>query len=246
MIEAGTTADANAALTFLSTLTWPASRHVVFAAGDKLTALVNNCRNGSDYADDVLRLPRHLGCRFARVVNCPERVWRRGKLRVVQRYGARIFDLHDAQGEPIRSIACVHDGGRWVYHSSGTPHPQEATCEDGQLRPSARFPSEQLVAVAAAFGFAPPTPDRFHQSRRFLMFIQDFPRPLPTCTIAEADDPAYGYFLRGMGHVRFMDTHAASIVADFERCIEINPAYEPLVREHLAAARRRSGEQRPQ
>lgn len=235
----GSTADANQALLFLSTLTWPATRHVLFDAGDKITAFVNNSRNGSDYADDVVCLPQHLGCRFARVVNCPQRIWRRGKLRVVQQYGARIFQLHDARGETIRSIACVNDGGRWVYHSAGTPHPMEAMFEDGDLRPSARFPSEQLAAIAAAFGFALPTPNRFCQAPRFLMFIQDFARPLSTCTIAEADDPAYMFFLRGMGYVSHIATHAASVVADFERCIEINPEYEPRVREYLSEARRR-------
>lgn len=232
------TTDPGDALEFLSTLTWPATRHVLFANRRTLTALINNGRNGSDYADDVYHLPRHLNCRFARMLNCPHRVWRRGKLREVQQYGARIFDLHDADGETIRSISCANDGGRWDFNSFGTAHPAE-TPIDNSLRPSERFPSEQLIATAAAFGFPLPTVEEFLGAGRFVLMTQDLAQPIGTCTIAEADDPAYSYFLRGMGYVRFMKTHAASVVADFERCLEINPDYEPRVRDHLQEARQR-------
>src|SRR5579885_3089196 len=117
-----TTTTAAEALAFLSTLTWPPTRHVLFANGTTSTAFINNSRNGSDYADDVFHLPRHLARPFARVVLRPQRVWRRGKLREMQQYAARIFDLHDAQGETVRSITCMNDGGRWVYHAAGMPH----------------------------------------------------------------------------------------------------------------------------
>ena len=234
-----TVTDGAKALEFLSTLTWPATRHVAFAAGDRLTALVNNSRNGSDYADYLVHLPRHLNCRFARVLNCPQRYWRRGKLREVLQYGARIFDLHDALGETIRSIACVNDGGRWVYHTAGEPHVIEATFGPVPARPSQRFPADQLSAISAAFGLPLPTPERFEQAGRYLLFAQESAHPVTTCTIEEADDPAYAYFLRGMGYVGHMATHAASVVADFERCLAINPEYEPRVRDYLNEARRR-------
>jgi hypothetical protein len=235
----GTTTTTAEALNFLSTLTWPVTRHVLFANGATLTAFINNSRNGSDYADDVFHLPQHLNCRFARVVNCRQRVWRRGRLRVVQQYAARIFDLRDARGETIRSITCMNDGGRWVYHATGVPLPIEAAFSDSVTRISARFSPEQLVAIASACGFRLPTAQQFNLAEHYVMFAQDSVSPIGTCTIAEADDPAYGYFLRGMGYVAHMDTHAASVVADFERCLAINPEYEPRVREYLKEARRR-------
>ena len=41
-----------------------------------------------------------------------------------------------------------------------------------------------------------------------------------------------------MGYVKHMTTHATSVVINFERCIELNPEYEPKVRDYLAEARR--------
>jgi hypothetical protein len=238
------TDDCDRALSFLSTLTWPASRYVAFAAAPQLTGIVNNSRSGSDLADDVVRMPRQLGCRFARVVNRSQRVWQQGKLRVVQQYGARIFALHDERGEPIRSIACINDGGRWVYHAAGEPHPIEPNLHPTPSRTSARFPAEQLRAVAAAYGFPLPTVMQFQSAARYLMLTRDDFPLLDTCSIEEADDPAYMYFVAGMGYVKFLETHAVSIVASFERCLAINPAYEPRVREPLAAARRRLDQQK--
>jgi len=234
-----TTIDGQEALKFLSTLTWPATRHVAFAAGDRITALINNSRNGSDYADYVRHFPRQLNCRFVRVVNSPQRYWRQGKLREILQYGARIFDLYDAAGETIRSIACVNDGGRWIYHTAGQPHPIEATFGPVAARPSQRFPASQLSALSAAFGLPLPTAEQFQRTGRYLLFAQESKQAITTCSIDEADDPAYSYFLRGMGYVHHMATHAASVVADFERCLAINPAYEPRVRDYLIEARRR-------
>jgi hypothetical protein len=234
-----TTNTAAEALSFLSTLTWPPTRHVVFANGATSSAFINNSRNGSDYADEVFHLPRHLNCRFARVLCCPNRVWRQGKIREVQQYEARIFDLHDAKGETIRSILCMNDGGRWVYHTAGTPHPIEAQFSESSTRVSARFLPDQLAALAAAFGLPLPTQAQFRGAGQYVLFGQNSEHVFDTCTIAEADDPAYGYFRRGMGYVDHMDTHAASVVADFERCLAINPDYEPRVREYLREARRR-------
>jgi hypothetical protein len=54
-----------------------------------------------------------------------------------------------------------------------------------------------------------------------------------TYTVAENDDPAHRYYERGLGWLPNMATHATSVIADFERCLRINPAYEPLVRAAL-------------
>ena len=58
------------------------------------------------------------------------------------------------------------------------------------------------------------------------------------CTPEQRDDPAFGYYLRGLGYAKHMNTHASSVIADFERAILLNPDYEPLVRDYLARARR--------
>jgi hypothetical protein len=236
---AGKTNTAAEALEFLSTLSWPATRHVIFRNANGTTALLNNSRNGSDYADEVFHLPRHLSCRFARVVNQAGKVWRREKLRVVQSYSARIFSLSDARGETLRSVTCMDEGGRWVYHSAGTAHPVEATFGALVAKVSARFPPGQLAVLAAAYGLPLPTPSDFHRAGRYVLFSLESEYPVTTCTLAEADDPAYGYYLGGMGYVEHMATHASSVVSNFERCLEINPQYEPRVREYLREARSR-------
>jgi hypothetical protein len=227
---------------FLSELSWPETRHVLFAASTEVTALVHNGSNGSDYSDYVVRIPRHLNCRFARILNRPQRVWKRGALKETLQWGARIFQLHDVDGSVIRSVSCMNDGGRWAFHASGTPHPIEATFNYDSTPNSRRFPSEQLQTLAAAFGFPVPDGEALRASPRFVLFHQPHLPGVTTCTIEEADDPAFGYYRRGLGWVPHMQTHAPSVIADFERCIRLNPRYEPLVRAHLAAARRIVGQ----
>ena len=236
---AGETSNGAGALAFLSTLTWPASRHVAFAGEQDSTVLLNNGRCGSDYADHVVRLPRHLDCSFARVLDREKRVWRRDKLRVVQQYAARAFALHDSDGSLVRSIACMNDGGRWTYDSAGQPHPIEATFGEPAARTSERFPSEQLASLSAAFGLPLPRTEQFHRASRFLMFVESHAATAAGCTLAEADNPAHSYYQRGMTYVPHMATHAASVIADFERCLAIDPGYESRLGEHLREARRR-------
>lgn len=143
--------DPREALDYLSTLTFPATRHVAFPTPSGV-ALVNNSRNGSDYADHVVLLPRQLGCRFVRVVNTRPRVWSRGGQREVMRYEARIFDLRDTAGDVVRSVCCMNDGGRWVFDTQGAPHPLEADFPYAAARKAARFTEAHLFQLAAAYG----------------------------------------------------------------------------------------------
>jgi hypothetical protein len=61
------------------------------------------------------------------------------------------------------------------------------------------------------------------------------------CSIAEADDPACGYYLRGLGWVNRVGSHAESVIADFERCVRLNPDYADKVRGYLLEAYRAVG-----
>lgn len=232
-----TTLDPARALQHLSLLAWPDSRHVLFPVGDGCSALINNSRNGSDYADYACRLALHLGARFARVVNHPGRVWSNGTDREVLQWEAHSFCLYGADGEVIRSVDCLDDGGRWDFSEFGNRHPIESTFPYTARRKRDRFTVEHLETLVAAFGLPHVGPTSFLQAGRYVLF--DIPgRPATTCTIAEADDPAYGYYNRGLGYVPYMATHAASVIADFERCLRINPSYEPLVRSALDEAYR--------
>jgi len=229
--------DFDQAIDFLSSLTFPPSRHVVFEANG-ITVFVNNSRNGSDYADYVVHLPKHLNCRFARVVDSRARTCKTGDLRMTLGYTARIFDLHDADGETIRSVTCMNDGGRRVFQTSGDPHEIEASFPYEAKRKLDRFTSDHLRQLASAFDLVIPTINEFQAAGCYLLFEQEYRKDLTSCTIAEADDPAYAYYTRGMSYVPHMKTHATSVIADFERCVEWNPEFEPRVRKYLDDARK--------
>lgn len=232
-----TTNDPQRALDHLSQLSWPDNRHVVFPAGEHCTALINNSRNGSDYADYTVSLARHLQTRFARVVSSVGREWSNGAEREILQYEARIFDLNDGDGAPIRSVACLNDGGSWAFTESGTPHAIESTFPYDARRKRDRFTSKHLDQLIVAFELQPVTVDAFLSARQYSLF--DIPsRAADTCTIAEADDPAYGYYRRGLSWVPHMETHASSVIADFEHCVRINSDYESKVRPTLTEAYR--------
>lgn len=235
-----TTRDPGRALRHLSLLSWPDSRHVLFPVGDACCALINNSRNGSDYHDYVYGLATHLETRFARVVNRPPRIWSNGGNREVLEWEARMFVLCDASGEVIRSVSCSDDGGRWDFSEYGIRHAIESTFLYDARRKRDRFTAQQLEALIPAFGFPSVTPESFLSAGRYLLFDISG-RPVKTCTIAQADDPAFGYYERGQSWLPYMATHATSVIADFERCVRINPKYEPLVRSALDEAYRLTG-----
>jgi hypothetical protein len=232
-----TTTDPHDALEYLSLLSWPASRHIACSATQNCTALVNNSRNGSDYADQKVWLARHLHSRLARIVIQTGRTWTRGTDRETLQYAATIFELFDDNGELIRSVACMDDGGRWVFAESGQPHAIEQSFPYGARRKRDRFSSAQLETLVCAYGLPVMNPESFLAAGRYYLF-ETPSAPVSTCTLAEADDPAFAYYQRGLTWVSHIDTHASSVVADFERCLKLNPDYEPKVRAALDEAHR--------
>lgn len=234
-----TTTDPAEALTHLSTLTFPDSRHVVFPAGPSLSVFVNNRRAGSDYADYRAHLPKQLQCRFVRLVNVQRQVWKRGADREVLCHETRIFELHDSLGEPIRIIYAADDGGRWVTGSAGVPHPDEPVLPWDAKRKKDRLTVEHLHQILRAYRFPVVAPEHFLTAGTYDLY--EAPVKWATgesCTLEEVDDPAYGYFHRGLNWTRHMQTHAASVISDFERCVRLNPAYRDKVQGYLEEAYR--------
>ena len=231
------TSDPDHALGYLTMLSWPASRHIAFSAGPNFTALVNNSRNGSDYTDHKVWFARHLHCRFARIVNQTGRTWTNGTEHETLRYAATIFELFEIDGEPVRSVACMDDGGRWVFAESGQRLAIEDAFPYNARHKRNRFTSKQLEVLICAYGLPVVNPESFFVAGRYFLF--ETPSvPVSTCTLAEADDPAYGYYQRGLTWVPHIHTHASSVVADFERCVTLNPDYEQRVRDALDEAHR--------
>lgn len=229
------TSDIRVALEYLSVLSWPPTRHVAFSAGSSCTAFVNNSRNGSDYADHKVWMALHLESRFARIIDRPSHKWSNGSERITLRYEATIFELFASTGDLIRSVICMNDGGRWFFGEAGGRHPVEDGFPYDERRKRDRFGTPQLRRLAAAFDIPTLKPRDFTYARQYLLFESSH-EAINTCTLAEADDPAYGYYLRGLGWLRHIETHASSVVADFERCLQLNPAYETRVRPDLDRA----------
>ena len=233
------TTDAGEALAFLSTLSFPPSRHVAFATVRGHAAFVNNRRGGSDCGERN-PLSRQLGCRHARVVSHPGRVWRRGSRRVTMKWEARIFSLSGPDCEPIRQVCCANDGGTWIFEEHGPRQAIESTFPYHATRKRDRFSDAHLRSLAESFALSIPTGEDLMRSGRYLLYEGHYPlykRPILHCSLAEADDPAYGYYTRGMWYAESMKTHFSSVILDLGTCVEINPEYEPRVRERLAEAR---------
>lgn len=230
----GATSDVAIALEYLSTLSWPASRHIAFAVGEN-TAFINNSRNGSDYADHIVWLARYLNSRFARIVNQDGYTWTNGVDREVMRYAAVVFDLRAPNGESVRSVNCTNDGGRWHFGESGPRLPAERDFPYDAPRKRDRFTAKELNKLAKALDIPTVGPDELLSAERFYLIHSRYPAS-NTCTVSEADDPAYGYYSRGLTWVPRIETHASSIIADFERCLQLNSSYESKVRDLLNRA----------
>jgi hypothetical protein len=238
------TPSAAKALDYLDRRTVPATRLVLVEHGT-WTAVLTNHRNGSDFSDHQHWAATTTLARTIRAVETDARWWKRGRRRERLAYEARIFELHGPDDALIRSIACADDGGRWVFETSGDPLPVEATFNYDAARKKDRLTRANLHDLLRSVGAEPLLDDGLVAAPRFALLAERISDPIVRerieaagCSLVEADDPAFGYFQRGLSWVPHMRTHAASVIADFERAIEIDPAYEPRVREHLSAAHR--------
>ena len=239
-----TTAEASKALHHLGVRTVPATRLVVLEHGS-WTAILTNHRAGSDFSDHQLWAANVLSVRTVRVVDSDARWWRRGPRRERLGYEARIFELHGPDDATIRSIACADDGDRWVFETFGEPLAIEATFDYDAPRKKDRFTRGNLRALLAAIGAEPLTGGSLLGALRFGLLSEELMDPAwrervrdQACSLEEADDPAFGYYRRGLTWVPHMRTHATSVIADFERAVEIDPTYEPRVRAFLQEAHR--------
>jgi hypothetical protein len=228
------------ALDYLSTRSVPATRLVLVDLG-RWTGVLTNDRNGSDFSNHQYWAGTSTGAKTVRVVDSEARWFVSDDLRERLDYEARIVEIEMPDGSLVRSIACADDGGRWVFETFGQPLPIEAAFNYAAPRKKDRFTRENLRDLLVALGPGPLTEHEFLAAPRFALLAEEWNRAwrVETCSLEEADDPAYHHYLVGMSYVGHMETSAASVVADFEKAIQFNPAYEPKVRAYLEEARRR-------
>jgi hypothetical protein len=242
----------DAAVGYLDHLTIPATRWVLFSAGDRWTAVLTNHIGGSDFHDELYGVVVTLSVRVCRVVDRPT-MWKRvNDFRVRMAWAGRIFELVAPGSEGwtvLRSIYAVDDGGRWDFRVGGAAAlPVERTFDyDARLKRD-RFTSANLGAVLDSLGVRAPVPATFDRtSSLWLVAAELGPRLMAeverdACTSVEADDPGYAYFRRGLKWVSHMDTHASSVAVDFTQAALLSLELERTVRPHLAEARRVLGE----
>lgn len=233
------------ALDFLDTLTFPATRHLVFGVGPH-TVWLNNARDGSDLGSDGSLLARHLEVRVVRFVDSVGRAWESGGEKGVTSYEARIFELYDPAGNQLRSVLCSHDGGRWSFSTQGEPLDCEADFPYDARRQQDRFTSEHLARLLKGAGFSRPTADDFRGSSTVAVFEEELldadwaaQVQARACSVAERDHPAFGYLQRALDFLRHKSL-AASAISDLETALRLDPnlaaRVEPLLKQARKAA----------
>ena len=145
------------AIAYLSELTSPATRHALFAVNDRWTAVVNNFRYGSDFADRSSWFSRACGARACRVVDteAPSPV--------------RIFQLVGPDGGRLRSVHLMLDGERWDFGTSGDPLPAETDLRYEAGREGERFTWWHVATLLASLGVEPPVPEAFAAAEAFFL-----------------------------------------------------------------------------
>jgi hypothetical protein len=239
-----TTDNIEAAIQFVGRhYTFPATLHVLIPLG-QCTAIVNNSKNGSDFDSYEYHIARRLGARVARVVNATSRSWTNGVAQESLAYEARIFALHAANGNLIRNVCCMDDGGRWSFQVHGEPHVVETSFDYTARRKKDRFTTDNLRQLLGAYGLPALDAASFLAAGKYVLIREDYNNQKwqqdiddRKCTFEQKNDPAHGYYERGLTWVAHMQTHAESVVADFERALKLNAKYEPLVRSYLDEAR---------
>jgi hypothetical protein len=190
---AGLTSDVEGVIDFLSTLTVPATRIVLFSVSQHWTAAFDNHRGGGGgFVGFSLSRAQLLRSRSVRVVDQPGRVWRRGSLQVTQSYEARLVTVFDADGKDVKSIYCMDDDGRWDFASTGAKLDIETSFDYTAVKKKDRFTSENLRSLLTRLGIPVLTPSGFLQAGRFAMIKVPW-KKYSACTFEQGEDPAFGY-----------------------------------------------------
>ena len=238
--------NAPAMLRQLIPLSHPARRYVVVPMGPLWCAVVDNERDGPDFADLQGWLERWNDVLTIRVVDHPGATVVANGYRERTAWSARILDV---RGPGMRrSIACANDGGRWVFETSGEPLPIEASFPYEARRKADRFGSDELRAVLEHLGTRQLTSQDLLSADQALIMQISHRDPLVEkrmeqfyCTPEEADDPAFGYWLRATTWIKHIETQAESAVMDLTRAVALNPTYAKRARPHLKRAKARLG-----
>jgi hypothetical protein len=124
------------------------TRELFLATTFGWTAYYSSGFRGSDPFLPMSKLSRALGVTALRACVTPKTARYQGVI-------LEVYDTADAGGDAYgyrRSIAAVNDGGRWVFHQSGTPYAFEDISRYAERRKRDRFTSDMLAAYLRNLG----------------------------------------------------------------------------------------------
>jgi hypothetical protein len=239
------------AIAFLSHLTHPPTRLALIPLGGKWTAVLNSRRDGSVFEHQEF-FGGFCRARTIRVVDHPSRFVGVGGRRWRKAYEAHMVTLRDPQGDNVRTILCMNDGGRWDFEAyGGEPLAVEASFDYGARRKSDRFTHENVLALLESLGVPESVHQSFARAERLQLFHQDVRDAVwaaeietSACTPEQADDPAFSLWTSAMSSVPHMQTHASSVVLYLTEALLLNGDLQPEAEPYLEAARRTLGEER--
>lgn len=131
-------------------------RHLFIPTASRWTAYFDNGYQGADVFSGISGLCETLHCHGIRAVNVPNTIKKVGAKKWSGRYGAVMFELYGPKPNPIlnyeRVICAANDGGKWVFHTSGTPMEFEETERYSARRIKDRFTPDMLNRYLEALG----------------------------------------------------------------------------------------------
>lgn len=114
--------DLESMLLKLEPLVSPIRTKYLFIPTDSAwTAFFDNGWQGSDTSAPMSVLSGKLNCRGLSVTAIPNTMPSKVDKNTKGRYGATIMELYGPNGEFVRTIAAINDGGKWVFEESGEP-----------------------------------------------------------------------------------------------------------------------------
>ena len=111
--------DAADALSRLVPLSHPPRRHLILPLATDWCAVVDNKRDGPDFADLQRYLERHLDAPTIRVIDRQDTMTVANGYRERMGWEAHIVEIRGPS--TCRSIACANDGGRWIFETRAIP-----------------------------------------------------------------------------------------------------------------------------
>ena len=143
-------------------------RYLFVPTQSRWTAFFDNGFQGTD-AGSLTYIAESMKVRAARVVAVADTMGSSRDSKRQGRYGATILELFNPK--PVRAIAAVNDGGRWVFDVSGSPLAFEETTAYEARRVRDRFTPEMLDRYLRALGIDAFN-DRFYAPDRSAIMLE--------------------------------------------------------------------------